>query len=216
MMKNIFLFLVFVSGMSLSVAQQDPEAKKILDKLSEKTKSYKVIKTDFTIDYKNINDNTQNKSNGTIVMKQDKYRLNFLGAESFFDGKTLWNYIPEVSEVNITEQDPNSEDIFSNPKKLFTIYEEGYKYQFINRITENNIEYYIIDLYPIDLDEEYSRIRLQINSKELFLKSATIFGKEGSQYFISFSNYDTSSNFEDSYFIFNVKDYPNVEIIDMR
>jgi len=215
-MKNIFLFLIFISGISISIAQQDPEAKKILDKLSEKTKSFKVIKTDFKIDFKNIKDDTQNTSNGTIVMKQDKYRMNFLGAESFFDGETLWNYIPEVSEVNITEQDPNSEDIFSNPKKLFTVYEEGYKYQFINSITEKNIEYYIIDLYPIDLDEEYSRIRLQINSKELLLKSASIFGKEGSQFYISFDNYDTSSNIEDSYFIFNSKDYPEVEIIDMR
>jgi outer membrane lipoprotein-sorting protein len=215
-MKNLILFLVFVSGISLSVAQQDPEAKKILDKLSEKTKSYKIIKTDFKIDYKNIKDNTQNTSNGTIVMKQDMYRMNFLGAESFFDGKTLWNYIPEVSEVNITEQDSNSEDIFSNPKKIFTIYEKGYKYQFINSITEKNIDYYIIDLYPIDLDEEYSRIRLQISAKEMFLNSAAIFGKEGSQYYISFDNYDTRTDFEDSYFIFNSKDYPEVEIIDMR
>ncbi len=216
MMKNIFLFLVFISGITLSVAQQDPEAKKILDKLSEKTKSYKIIKTDFTIDYKNIKDNTQNTSSGSIVMKQDMYRMSFLGAESFFDGKTLWNYIPEVSEVNITEQDPDSEDIFSNPKKLFTIYEEGYNYQFINSITEKEIEYSIVDLYPVDLDEEFSRIRLQINTKESFLKSATIFGKDGSHYIISFNNYDISSNYEDSYFVFNLKDYPEVEIIDMR
>jgi outer membrane lipoprotein-sorting protein len=215
-MKNIILFLIFVFGITLSSAQQDPEAKKILDKLSEKTKSYKVIKTDFTINYKNIKDNTQNTSSGSIVMKQDKYRMSFLGAESFFDGSTLWNYIPEVSEVNITEQDSESEDIFSNPKKLFTIYEEGYKYQFINNITEKNIEYSIVDLYPIDLEEDFSRIRLQINLKEMFLKSATIFGKDGSHYNISFNNYDTSSDFEDSYFIFNSDKYPDIEIIDMR
>jgi outer membrane lipoprotein-sorting protein len=215
-MKNIILFLIFVFGITLSSAQQDPEAKKILDKLSEKTKSYKVIKTDFTINYKNIKDNTQNTSSGSIVMKQDKYRMSFLGAESFFDGRTLWNYIPEVSEVNITEQDSESEDIFSNPKKLFTIYEEGYKYQFINNITEKNIEYSIVDLYPIDLEEDFSRIRLQINLKEMFLKSATIFGKDGSHYNISFNNYDTSSDFEDSYFIFNSDKYPDIEIIDMR
>jgi outer membrane lipoprotein-sorting protein len=215
-MKNIILFLIFVFGITLSSAQQDPEAKKILDKLSEKTKSYKVIKTDFTINYKNIKDNTQNTSSGSIVMKQDKYRMSFLGAESFFDGRTLWNYIPEVSEVNITEQDSESEDIFSNPKKLFTIYEEGYKYQFINNITEKNIEYSIVDLYPIDLEEDFSRIRLQINLKKMFLKSATIFGKDGSHYIISFNNYDTSSDFEDSYFIFNSDKYPDIEIIDMR
>ena len=215
-MKNIILLSVLLLVITTLVAQKDPEAKRILDQLSEKTKSHTVIKTDFNIIYKNIKDNTHNTSSGSIVMKDNMYHMNFMKTESFFDGKTLWSYLPDVNEVNISGQEPDSEDIFSNPKKLFTIYEKGYKYQFIKNTDEENVNYSIIDLYPVDLNEDFSRIRLQINANDLFLKSATIFGKEGSHYIISFNNYNTSLNLDDSFFVFNTKDYPDVEIIDMR
>ena len=99
---------------------------------------------------------------------------------------------------------------------LFTIYENNYKYQLIENLFESDQNYSLIDLYPIDLDEDFSRIRLQINTDEYFLSSSTIFGKDGSHYTITLSNYKTDSDFENSYFIFDEKKYPNVEIIDLR
>ena len=136
--------------------------------------------------------------------------------ESFYDGKTLWSYIEEVNEVNISEPEPNDEDIFSNPKKIFTIYENDYKYQLITSISKEGENYSIIDLYPIDLEKEYSRIRLQINTDLYQLSSATISGKDGSNFTITISNFKTDLKIDDSYFIFNESEHPDVEIIDMR
>ena len=115
-MKKISLLILLISSVSISFSQKDPEAEKILKALSDKTKSHTTIEANFTIDFKNIRENIENKSDGSITMKGDKYRLNFMGTESFFDGKTLWDYIKEVNEVNITEPQPDEEDIFSNPK----------------------------------------------------------------------------------------------------
>ncbi len=215
-MKKIILLTIFLLGYTVIIAQQDIEAKKILDQLSEKTKSHKIINTDFKVSYKNIKDNIQNSSEGTITVKGDKYRMKFMDSELFYDGKTLWSYLPDVNEVNITEPEPDDEDIFNNPRRLFTIYENDYKYQLIDNISENGKDYALIDLFPIDLEEEYSRIRLQININEYFLSSATIFGKDGSHYTITIHNYKTNSNLDDSYFIFDENKYPDVEIIDMR
>lgn len=215
-MKKIILLTIFLLGYTVIIAQQDIEAKKILDQLSEKTKSHKIINTDFKVSYKNIKDNIQNSSEGTITVKGDKYRMKFMDSELFYDGKTLWSYLPDVNEVNITEPEPDDEDIFNNPRRLFTIYENDYKYQLIDNISENGKDYALIDLFPIDLEEEYSRIRLQININEYFLSSATIFGKDGSHYTITINNYKTNSNLDDSYFIFDENKYPDVEIIDMR
>ncbi|MFC2151669.1 outer membrane lipoprotein carrier protein LolA [Bacteroidota bacterium] len=215
-MKNILLFSILILGFNLAFSQQDPEAKKILDKLSEETKSHKSISTDFKVTFKNIKENIQNSSEGNIIIKGDKYRLRFMETEAFFDGKTLYNYIPEVNEVNITEPEPNDEDIFNNPKRLFTIYENDYKYQLISNITEEGKNHALIDLYPADLEEEFSRIRLEVNTEVYHLISATIFGKDGSHYTISINNYKTNLNFDDNYFVFNDKNYPNTEIIDMR
>lgn len=215
-MKKILLLSILFLGSFVIYAQQDPEAKKILDKLSEKTKSHKSISTDFKVTFINIKDNIQNSSEGSIIIKGDKYRLRFMETEAFYDGKILWNFIPEVNEVNITEPEPNDEDIFNNPKRLFTIYENDYKYQLISNIEENGKNYTLMDLYPIDLDEEFSRIRLHVNVDEYYLSSATIFGKDGSHYTITLKNYKTNLNFDDNYFIFDTKNFPNIEIIDMR
>lgn len=215
-MKNILTLILLVIGYNITFAQQDPEAKKILDKVAEKTKSHHVISMDFKVMYKSIKDNSHNTSEGTIILKDDKYRLKFMGSESFFDGKTMWNYLPDEKEVNITEPDSSDEDIFNNPRKLFTIYENNYKYQLIETATEGKTNYAFIDLYPMNINEDYSRIRLQINIDKYFLSSATIFGKDGSHYTISISNYKTNKDIDDSYFTFDKTKYPDVEVIDMR
>lgn len=215
-MKKLIITSIIILGFSFAQAQQDPEAKKVLDKLSEKTKSHRVISTDFKVTFKSVKDNIENSSEGTLVIKGDKYRLNFMNTEAFYDGKTLWNYLPEVNEVNITEPEPDDEDIFNNPRRLFTIYEDDYKYQLIGTLSENGSEYAVVDLYPIDIDQDYSRIRLQINTDDYHLSSATVFGKDGSNYTIVINNYKTNGKFEDSYFIFDKNKYPDVEIVDMR
>jgi len=215
-MKKIII-LITASLLSVSsFGQKDPAAKVILDKLSEITKSHQSIQVDFKIDYKNLKDNMFNSSEGSITMRGDKYYLNFMGVETFFDGKTQWSYIKEVNEVNIIQPEPNDEDIFNNPKRLFTIYEDDFKYQHINDMVENKVNYSIIDLYPEDVDEDFSRIRLQINTDKYFLSSATIFGKDGSHYSVSINKYNTSLKPDESVFTFNEKKYPGVEIVDMR
>ena len=215
-MKKIII-LITASLLSVSsFGQKDPAAKVILDKLSEITKSHQSIQVDFKIDYKNLKDNMFNSSEGSITMRGDKYYLNFMGVETFFDGKTQWSYIKEVNEVNIIQPEPNDEDIFNNPKRLFTIYEDDFKYQHINDMVENKVNYSIIDLYPEDVNEDFSRIRLQINTDKYFLSSATIFGKDGSHYSVSINKYNTSLKPDESVFTFNEKKYPGVEIVDMR
>ena len=211
MKKLLFFFTVIFLGTTV-YAQQDPEAKKILDKLSEKTKSHKTISAEFKVTFQNIKDNIQNTSEGSIIIKSDKYVLKFMGNESYFNGVSLWSYLPDVNEVNISEPEPDDEDIFNNPRQLFTIYESNYKYQLIN--LEN--EFAIVDLYPTNLNEDFSRIRLQINTEKYFLSSATIFGKDGSHYTIEIKNYETNKDFDDSFFEFTPDNYPDIEIIDLR
>ncbi len=197
-------------------AQQDPKAKDILDKLSEKTKSYKNIQIDFKVEYISLKDNFKNSSQGTITLQNEKYKLNFMGIESFFDGKTLYSYITESNEVNISEPETDDTDILSNPKQIFTLYEKEYKYQLISESSENGSSFAIIDLYPIDLEKDYSRIRLQINTNLYQLKSATIFGKDGSNYSLAVSAFKTNLSVDDKLFIFDETNYPNVEKIDLR
>jgi len=215
MKKYIFFFVILIAASSL-FAQQDPEAKIFLDKLSEKTKSFKNIQIDFKVEYINLKDNFKNSSQGTITLQNEKYKLNFMGIESFYDGKTLYSYIIESNEVNISEPEIDDTDILSNPKQIFTLYENDYKYQLISQSSENGTSFAIVDLYPIDLEKDYSRIRLQINTNLYQLKSATIFGKDGSNYSLTVSDFKTNVSINEKLFVFDETNYPNVEKIDLR
>jgi len=215
-MKKYFTFiLLFFFTLNL-FAQQDPDAKKILDKLSAKTKSFKNIQIDFKVDYINLQDNYKSSTQGTIILQKDKYKLDFMGIESFFDGKTLYSYIIESNEVNISEPEADDTDILSNPNQIFTIYEKDYKYQLISQSSEAGSSFAIIDLYPFDLEKDYSRIRLQINANAYQIKSATIFGKDGSNYSLIVTDFKTNLNINDTIFVFDETKYPNVEKIDLR
>ncbi|MGE0090867.1 MAG: outer membrane lipoprotein carrier protein LolA [Bacteroidales bacterium] len=215
-MKKYITLIALILAVSTIFAQQDPEAKKILDNLSAKTKSYKNIQIDFKVEYVNLKDNFKNSSQGTITLQDEKYKLDFMGIESYFDGKTLYSYIIESNEVNISEPEADDSDILNNPKQIFTLYEKDYKYQLISESTENETSYTIVDLYPIDLNKEYSRIRLQINTSDYQLKSATIFGKDGSNYSLIVSAFKPNQAIDNKLFIFDESKYPGVEKIDLR
>lgn len=215
-MRKYFFVLILISLSNIIAAQQDPNAKIILDKLSEKTKSYKNIQTEFIINYQDIKDNNQNSTKGKITIKGEKYRLNFMGTQSFFNGETLWSYLEDVNEVNVSEPEQDNEDIFSHPQEIFTIYEKDFKYQLINKFNDKGVSKAIVDLYPFDMELDYSRIRMEINTDNYRLQSVTIFGKDGSYYIINFYNYKTNLYLEDSFFTFDESDYPDIEIIDMR
>ena len=49
------------------------------------------------------------------------------------DGKAVWNYLPDVNEVTITEPDPADGSFVSKPSLLFSMYEEGYKVRLLEQ-----------------------------------------------------------------------------------
>lgn len=205
------LFMVMQAG-----AQQDPKAKTILDALSAKTKSYSTIRAQFSIALENMKENVKEEFAGSILMKGEKYRLSAMGSETYFDGKTIWTYLEEVGEVYISDPQEDENSILSNPSKLFTIYQEDFKYRYIADVAENGKQLAEIDLYPEDLKQQFSRIKLFIDKAKLQIESAMVFGKDGNTYIFTVKTFQTNVVVKDSDFTFNPDAHKGVEIIDMR
>ena len=117
------LFALFISMFFSSILNaQDQKAKEILDKVSAKNKAYKTIEAEFNFKRENLQDKSSNSSKGKVWIKGNMYKLDLMGTESYFNGKTNWSFIKDANEVNISEPDPK-EDGALNPAKLFSIYE---------------------------------------------------------------------------------------------
>ena len=221
-MKHIIIILtVIIISSSGIIAQKemikDPEAKKILDALSKKTKSYKSLRIKFSYTIENKQNNYIETQFGYAFLSGKKYKIIIPGNEIFSDGITVWTYMKEAEEITITEPGPDEESIF-NPAKLFTIYESGYKYILIGHEKIDNQNYSVIDLYP-ELEDQspYSKIRLKINTEKNQITSVNTFEKSGLVYTINVSEYKPNVKVTDKLFTFDKTKYPeSIEIIDMR
>jgi len=81
--------------------------------------------------------------------------------------------------------------------------------------TINNKNYQIIDLSPEDLDKNYFKIRCWISETD-DLYMLRFFQKDGTRISFKFKSFVPNAKTKDSDFLFQSKDHPGVEVIDLR
>ena len=213
-MKNLILGL-FAMFVAVSVsAQYDPKALEILEAMSKKYKSIPAFEANITCNLSNDVDKVNEEFKGKITVKGDKFRMALPEQEVINNGATIWTYLPEAKEVNIDNYDPSSEDI--NPSKIHEVYKKGYKYLYLQDKTEGGVLCEEVDLVPEKKNAQYFKIKMFINKKEKTVQSFTLFDKSGNRYKYTISKFVPNAKVEDSYFTFDPKNYPGVEVIDLR
>jgi outer membrane lipoprotein-sorting protein len=83
MLKQVFAFIltfaVFTGNLFAQAnknnGKSDPEAKKVLDAVSAKFKTFKSVKANFTLKIENAAGKVQGTKTGTVLMKGLKYRV---------------------------------------------------------------------------------------------------------------------------------------------
>ena len=205
MKKSILILICY----PFFIFSQNNKAKSILDLLSKKTKSYSSIKAEFTNTFSNTITDLNESQSGTIYLKENAYKLELESQIIISDGETNWIYLIDEEEVNITEIDDEENEL--NPSKIFTIYEDGYNYKFINE--GSNV--YQINLIPKE-SSPFSKVELFINKHKMQISSFNMIDKQGSNYKYTIDSFETNIEFNNDFFIFNTKEYPEVEVIDLR
>lgn len=216
-MKKIVLLLIATLGYIHVVnAQTDAKAKGILNEVSKKYRSYDVAKADFTLIIDNQQANAKDSQQGTIYVKANanKYKVSMTTQDMISDGKTLWTYLKEEKEVQVTNV-TNSDDALS-PAKIFTIYEKGFKYLYTGDKKVGTKVYQMIDLTPTDINKSYFKIRLTIDKAAKQISSALILEKNGNKYTYTVKSFLSNAKVPESTFTFDAKKYPGVEVVDLR
>ena len=214
-MKKIIIILLSL-GFVTAQAQYDKKAKEILDKVSAKNKAFGSEHVDFLYIQENINDKTKNVKNGTLLLKSTKYKLDLMGNTILCDSKTIWSYMKETNEVNISNV-ADQEGSLLNPAKVFTMYEKGFKYKFIRERFEDNRSVYEIELYPEKVNEsQFTKVRLLIDKDKNQLYLVQYFSKDANRVTIEIQKITPNEAMTDNMFTFDKTKYPKVEVVDMR
>jgi outer membrane lipoprotein carrier protein len=214
-MKNILFAFFAIAITQLCVGQAyDPQALATLDAMSKKYKAYTSFEANITSNMTNEVEGVKEEFKGKISVKGDKFRLVLDEQEIINNGTTVWTYLPAAKEVNIDNYDPNSEDV--NPSKIYEIYKKGYKYLHLGEKTEGGVAVEEIDLVPEKKDAQFFKIKMIITKKERTIQSWTMFDKSGNKYKYTISKFSPNVAIADTYFNFDPKKYPGVEVIDLR
>jgi outer membrane lipoprotein-sorting protein len=215
-MKHSFFFIILFLVSLTGVAQQDPAAKEILDRVAEKNKQYKSIQANFELIIENRREDQTSGSSGIIKIKGEKYYMESMGTKVFYNGTTLWSYMEDINEVTISEPDQESDDIIENPVKIFDFYNRDFKYHLIGEAKLDEGWMYEIDLFPNNLQQPYSRFKIFIkrDNEELFMLKAV--GKDGIDYEAILKDMKYNEELPESMFEFDPSKHKGIEVIDMR
>ncbi len=216
-MRTIFLFYIALSFAFLATAQNDSKAKQILDEVSKKTRSLETITVDFIFSMENEEMDIHEKNEGTLQLKGQKYVIELpdVGVKVYSDGETLWNYMDDGNQVTISTLEEGGSELM-DPSTVFTIYEKGFQSKYTGEKKEGNKVYHQIELYPDSEEYEVSKIVISVDKSDNMIKSARLFGTDGNLYSVEVKSMDTGMNLPDSYFVFNPKEYNDLEVIDFR
>ena len=213
-MKKTFLAALLLVLVKVTFAQYDPKALEILEAMGEKYKSIPVYEANFAYALTNDVENIKEEFKGKLTVKGDKFRISLPEQEVINNGVTVWTYLPEVKEVNIDNYDKNSGDI--NPLKIYEIYQKDFKYLYIQDKTEGGVMCEEIDLVPEKKDAQYFKIKLLIKKKDKVIQSLTMFDKGGNRYKYTITKFIANATVPDTFFTFDAKKFPGVEVIDLR
>lgn len=216
-MKKMILVSLFILAATVAVqAQTDAKAKAILAAVSKKYRTYDVVKSDFTFTLNNQQANLKESQEGTLYVKakSNKYKVQMTDQELYSDGKSQWTYLKEDKEVQVTDVDPNGDAL--NPAKIFTLYENGFKYLYTGERKSGAKVYQTIDLTPLDAKKSYYKIRLTIDKVAKQITNVLIFDKNGNRYTYNVKSFVPNAKVPETTFAFDPKKYPGVEVVDLR
>ncbi len=222
MMKKIFISILCVAltvslfaQTSNNPVKNDPEAKKILDVVSGKFKTFKTVQAGFTYKVEDANGKIQSTKAGTILMKGNMYKVNFSGQEIFCNGTTIWNYDKAANEVTINKLDASSGMI--TPQKLFTnFYDKDFLYILTGekKIGAKTIQE--IEMTPVDKSKSFHKVYLQVDKAAKTIYSTKVLENGGNRYSYIVSTMKTNTPVADALFVFDKTKYPGVEEVDLR
>lgn len=208
-MKKFYIVLLLVLGVAgVSRAQNDPNAKKVLDGVSTKLKSFKGVTANFSYTTKDKRNVKKGSVNGTISIKGQKYYIKQGATEIFCNGAQTWNYNGE-NEVTVSPVDNDAKTL--SPQKLLSdFYDKDFNYKLVSSAGQYNQ----IQLVPVDKRKNFKQVTVYVDKSKNMITKAQVVDKSDNTVEFSLTNVKTNVPLPDTQFEFDTKKHPGVEVIN--
>ncbi|MDR0834488.1 MAG: outer-membrane lipoprotein carrier protein LolA [Candidatus Symbiothrix sp.] len=213
LVKLLIIFCCALCSICTTQAQHKT-AKAWLDKSSSAFTAAGTLSADFSMTVKMPAQKVSHTFDGTIDIKGTKYHLNVPDVETWFDGKTQWVLQKDYNEVNVSE--PNAQEVQQlNPAFLFALYKKGCSYNYLGEKTEKGRKVHEVELIPQNKKSDLSKIVLQISAVDAMPTNMHLFYRNKTENSIHINKYRKHLTLPDSFFRFDPKKHPKVDVIDL-
>ena len=198
-MKRLFLAICCTA---LALVANAQAAKSVLDKAASEFKKCPSVNVTFEVAI------GEDIDNGTITLQGNKFCTKLSNTSIWFDGKTMWTYVKDNEEVNVSN--PTEAQLQTiNPYNFINLYKNGYTSTL--NTTGNS---YVVHLTSTAKDKKIKELFITIDKQSYHPTQVKILqGKSWTEFNISNLS---KSKIADSEFRFNAKDFPKAEVIDLR
>ena len=180
------------------------DAKSVLDKAASEFRKCPSVNVTFEVAVSGDTDN------GTILLQGNKFHTKLSNTTTWFDGKTMWSYVKDNEEVNVTE--PKSAQLAKmNPYAFIDMYKKGYDVAF----GVNTKNYFEVVLTSTNTKNSIQKAVIRINRMN-YQPMYIMMGGSKADIEIKVTSYKKGKKQADSTFRFNKSKYPHAEIIDLR
>lgn len=186
--------------------QGTQQAQKLLDAVAEKVSSYEDIEIDFTWNLVNQKEQVDQKTQGSVMLSGERYRLSMMGMTRVFDGDKLFTIAPDDLEITVSDLDPE-QDKSVTPSKLLTFYKEGYTYAWDikQKVSGKNIQY--VKLYPIDNEAEIKHMLLGIDTGTNHIYKLIQTDAKGTQFILTVKSFKPNQKLTQGNFAVDLNQY---------
>ena len=208
-MKKLFSLFIVVLLVVSAHAQNDPNAKKVLDLVSAKVKSFTTITANFSINSVSSKGKNNGVKSGVISIKGAKYVLAQGKMQVICDGAKTYNY-DGAKTITVTSLEESGQSL--SPQKILS---GDYAKDFVCKLIGTKAGQSEIEMKPIDPRKNFSKVNVFVNNAKSMITKAVIVDKGNNALVVSFSNLVSNKSLDNALFVFSKAKYPkDVEILD--
>lgn len=212
---TFFIFSGYSQTGNNGLGNSDPNAKKILDAVTAKFKSYQTVKAEFELQIENASGKTQGTKKGTAYIKGNQYKVELSDQQIFCNADKIWTYDKSSNEVQISKFEAGGESF--SPQKIFTsYYDKDFLYKLNGEKKEGAKILQEIELTPADKSRNIFKILVFIDKANKNIVSTRLFEKNGNRYVYRITSFVPNTKLDNNFFVFNTAAHPDVEVIDLQ
>lgn len=215
MKKKFSLIVLFFFTCSICAQNQNanPPVNNIIEKTVQKFNALSSFSIDFKMTMEN-NKKIMQSYTGVMLVAKDKYFLTFDDQIIANDGTVMWNYQKSTNEASLFDAKDDEFAIF-HPAKLLKNWNKEYDVKFIREEEFQKKQVNIVDFTPKKRAAFY-KIRLYIDKNTSYIQQIMMYDTDNNTFTYSITKFTPNVAVAGSKFTFNKKEYPNVQVNDMR